>query len=70
MTDKSLDEIFEVAIERRQKIQDMAKAEYEEEGRIEIDTPAVLSEGDDNGCYVQAWVWVDFTDTELDKEKS
>lgn len=31
---------------------------------------AQISEGDDNGCYVQAWVWCDFEGTELDKEAS
>lgn len=29
-----------------------------------------ISEGDDNGCYVRAWVWVDFSGTDLDKEPS
>jgi len=38
------------------------------EGELEIDDNAKLSEGDDNGTYVQAWVWVSFADTELDKE--
>lgn len=28
---------------------------------------AAISEGDDNGAYVQAWLWVDFSCTELDK---
>jgi hypothetical protein len=27
-----------------------------------------ISEGSDNGAWVRAWVWVDFTDTVLDKE--
>jgi hypothetical protein len=29
---------------------------------------AITSEGDDNGSWVLAWVWVDFADTEFDKE--
>lgn len=37
------------------------------EGSVEIDDDAILSEGDDNGCYVSAWSWVDFSDTEFDK---
>lgn len=28
------------------------------EGTLEIDDPAVISEGDDNGAYVMAWLWV------------
>jgi len=53
---------------RRLKIVQMARDEYEREGEIEIDDNAKLSEGDDNGAYVQAWVWVSFVDTEFDKE--
>ena len=34
-----------------------AKAEYNEEGRIEIDDNAILSRSDE-GAYVQAWVWM------------
>ncbi len=37
------------------------------EGELEIDDDAKISEGDDNGAYVQAWVWVSFADTELNK---
>lgn len=35
---------------------------------IDIDADATLSEGDDNGCYVSAWVWVCFAGTPYDKE--
>lgn len=35
---------------------------------VEIDGAAIVSEGDDNGAYVSAWVWVEFEGTELDKE--
>jgi len=52
-----------------EKIRQLAKAQHEVEGELEIDANAVVSEGDDNGAYVQAWVWVDFAGTELDKEK-
>ncbi len=35
-----------------------AKATYHKDGEIEIDEEATVSFGDDNGAYVQAWVWV------------
>lgn len=44
-----------------------AKATIEQEGKIEIDADATVSHGDDNGAYVRAWVWVDFTGTVFDK---
>lgn len=28
-----------------------------------------IREGDDNGAWVKAWVWVDFEDTLLDKDE-
>ena len=34
-----------------------AAEEYEEEGTLEIDDNAVVSESED-GAYVMAWVWV------------
>lgn len=37
---------------------EQAIAEYHRDGEIEIDEGAVCSRGDDDGCYVQAWVWV------------
>ena len=43
---------------RRRAIVEMADKEYGHDGSIEIDDNAKLSEGDDNGTYVQAWVWV------------
>jgi hypothetical protein len=55
---------------RRQAIVNMAKAQAEIEGSVEVDDDAKVSEGYDNGAYVQAWVWVDFADTDLDKEKA
>ncbi len=36
-----------------------AGEKYAEEGRIEIDSDAVVSHGEDKGAYVAAWVWVD-----------
>ena len=41
-----------------------ARANYGDEGRIEIDDNAKLSRGSDSGAYVQAWVWVDDADLE------
>ena len=35
-----------------------AREQYQEEGSIEIDENAVVSRGDEDGHYVQAWVWV------------
>jgi len=45
----------------REKIVVAARANYQEEGAIEIDDGAAFSRGDDNperGLYVAAWVWV------------
>ncbi len=36
------------------------------DGEIENDF-AITSEGDDNGAYVLAWLWVDFEGTDYDK---
>lgn len=36
-------------------------------GGLELDSNAKVSEGDDNGAYVQVWMWVSFEGTELDK---
>ena len=60
---------FLEAEERRSEIINLARKEHQEEGQVEIDDNAQLSEGDDNGCYVQAWVWVDFTETRFEEEK-
>ena len=35
-----------------------AKAQYEEEGEIEVDDNAIVSKGDDDGAYVASWLWV------------
>ena len=56
------------AEERRSEIIELTRQEHEREGRIEIDDNAQLSEGNDNGCYVQAWVWAGFAGTKFDKE--
>ena len=54
--------------ERHQSIVQMAKDEYHRDGEVEVDDTTVLSEGEDNGAYVCAWVWVGFTGTTYDKE--
>jgi hypothetical protein len=36
-----------------------AKREYYQEGKIEIDSNAVVSRGEDPGAWVQAWVFVE-----------
>ena len=60
----------DAAFDREWRIIQLAKQEYHLEGECEIDDMAQVSEGDGNGAYVQAWVWVDFEDTDLDKEPS
>lgn len=39
------------------------------EGELEVDSNAVISRGDDNGAYVGAFVWVNFSGTHLDVEE-
>ena len=53
---------------RRSDIVDLARAQREQEGLVEIDANATLSEGNQNGCYLAAWVWVDFAGTRFDKQ--
>lgn len=53
---------------REDIIRQLAKDEYYRDGEIEIDDNATISEGEDNGACVQAWVWVSFADTPLDKD--
>lgn len=57
------------AAEREVAIQELAKGLHHSEGDLEFDDDATVSEGSDNGAYVQCWKWIDFTDTEFDKEK-
>jgi len=56
-------------IERKEEIRQLAREEHQCDGVIEIDSNAAISEGCDNGCYVAAWVWVDFSGTPFDKKK-
>ena len=39
--------------------QKRAAEQYHNEGFVEVDPHAVVSRGDVDGAYVQAWVWVD-----------
>ena len=55
--------------DRRKAIIDLAREQLPlREGTVEIDGDALVSEGDENGAYVQTWGWVDFDGTDLDKE--
>lgn len=55
-------------ISRDTAIRELAKARHHVDGEIEIDPDAAISEGDDNGAYVQAWVWISFyNEPKLDK---
>lgn len=49
---------------RRAVIMALARV-HEREGELELDDNAKISEGDDNGAYVQMWRWVEFSDTKL-----
>jgi hypothetical protein len=34
------------------------ESDHLREGEIEVDVPTIVSEGDDNGAYVMAWIWI------------
>jgi hypothetical protein len=56
---------------RRQQILAIARQSPNlRDGELELDDNAKVSEGDDNGAYVQTWMWVPFDGTPLDKEAS
>jgi hypothetical protein len=55
--------------DREAAILELAGEQWAEDGKVEIDDDAKVSEGDANGAYVQAWVWVDFHGTDLDKDE-
>lgn len=40
--------------EREERILELARERYHRDGEVEIDDNALLSEGEDNGTYVQA----------------
>ena len=37
---------------------------YQDDGSLEIDESATISEGVEHGAYVQAWIWVRDSDIE------
>jgi hypothetical protein len=51
---------------------DAAREQYHRDGSIEIDEYsggfAIVSESDDPGAYVMAWVWVDDADAGITRE--
>lgn len=55
--------------ERDQQILALARERLASDGEVELDEDAVVSEGDENGAYVQGWLWVSFDGTELSKEE-
>lgn len=56
-------------LEYVQTAQQLARERFHEPGVLEIDEDPDIADGNSNGLYVQAWVWVDFAGTPLDKEK-
>jgi len=53
---------------RKKKILELASnSPMLKDGELELDNNAKVSEGDDNGAYVQVWMWVPFDGTPLDK---
>lgn len=63
-------DLSEEAEARRQRILEITREQnYIAEGEVEIDDNALISEDDGNGCYVAAWAWCPFAETDLDKEK-
>ena len=53
---------------KHKAILELARQDSRIGDELEIDCNAEVSLGSDNGCFVQAWLWVDFTGTEFDKE--
>jgi hypothetical protein len=49
-------------------ILDLARQDSRVNDELEIDDNAHVSLSSDNGCFVQAWMWVSFTGTQFDKE--
>lgn len=41
---------------------------YSVDGEIEVDTDALVSRGEDPGCYVQAWIWVSDNDAGVERD--
>ena len=47
-----------------------AKELYHDEGEIEVDDNALVSAGDGDGAYVQAWVWVPSEEEQIESESA
>ena len=61
--------------EEVKKVIDAARAGYAMDSMIEVDVDAELSIGENaygsvEGCYVQAWVWVNFEDAGITERKN
>jgi hypothetical protein len=52
---------------RHEAIRELARQYHQKDGELEFDPDAKVSEGEENGAYVQGWKWVSFRDTALDK---
>jgi len=57
------------------KVIDAARRGYAMDSMIEVDIDAELSIGENthgsvDGCYVQAWVWVNFEDAGITERKN
>lgn len=44
--------------EQDKAVIELARAEHQRDGEVEIDDSAIISYSDDGGAYVGAWVWV------------
>ena len=60
--------------EEATKVVDAARSGYAMDSMIEVDPNAELSMDEDahgrvDGCYVQAWVWVNFEDAGIEVEQ-
>lgn len=51
-----------------QRYRAAAQTAKNDEGELEIDDEALVSMGDDDGAYVQAWVWVTDAEAGLDPQ--
>jgi hypothetical protein len=54
---------------REEYIRQLARERWAEEGRLEIEPDADVTEYGDNGAMVSAWVWVSFEGTPLDTRR-
>jgi hypothetical protein len=56
--------------DRNKEIYEVASGDPRlKDGDLELDNGAKVSEGDENGAYIQVWMWVSFEGTKLDKDK-